>query len=323
MSLTDLFTYGKIDIRLPTHRVSRARLPDLGVLNKVTADLLYSPLGHTHTGLSAEGLNIIDLTEDTAPTSDDLIITVNNPGGSSANRKVTLANLFLNIPQAKVSGHSAFGNDAGIDKDLVAPDYSVELKTTMDLREIYTGSESDHFIANQLSLLQIDPSVDMVSGCFSLNNLIWTKSLNSKNYSAIYASNNDSAHYGSGNITQLYCIEAVVQNKGLGHIDKMAGLNIESDNLDAGGSIDTNYGIYVNICKTAGTITTGYGLYIKDTYGKATTAYNIYSEGANSRNWFEGSMEFGTYSAKGAEAFDGYITIKDKLGNVRKLMTCA
>lgn len=36
-----------------------------------------------------------------------------------------------------------------------------------------------------------------------------------------------------------------------------------------------------------------------------------------------GSVCFGTYSAKGAEAFAGYITIKDAAGNSRKVMVCA
>jgi len=36
-----------------------------------------------------------------------------------------------------------------------------------------------------------------------------------------------------------------------------------------------------------------------------------------------GNIRFGTYAAKGAEAFDGFITIKDAAGNTRKLMTCA
>lgn len=34
-------------------------------------------------------------------------------------------------------------------------------------------------------------------------------------------------------------------------------------------------------------------------------------------------VSFGTYAAKGAEAFDGIITVKDEAGNTRKLMTCA
>lgn len=34
------------------------------------------------------------LTADTSPTTDDLVVTVNDPGGTPANRKVTLANLI-------------------------------------------------------------------------------------------------------------------------------------------------------------------------------------------------------------------------------------
>ena len=37
---------------------------------------------------------LTDLTEDTSPTSDDLVMTVNDPGGTAANRKVTISNLF-------------------------------------------------------------------------------------------------------------------------------------------------------------------------------------------------------------------------------------
>jgi hypothetical protein len=36
-----------------------------------------------------------------------------------------------------------------------------------------------------------------------------------------------------------------------------------------------------------------------------------------------GVLKFGTYSAKGAEAFDGFISIKDSGGTARKVMTCA
>jgi hypothetical protein len=37
---------------------------------------------------------ITGLTADTSPTSDDLVVTVNDPGGTPANRKVTAANLI-------------------------------------------------------------------------------------------------------------------------------------------------------------------------------------------------------------------------------------
>jgi hypothetical protein len=50
---------------------------------------------------------ISELTADAAPTSDDLIATVTDPGGTPATRKVTLANLFAAM-QTWV-----FGSDAG------------------------------------------------------------------------------------------------------------------------------------------------------------------------------------------------------------------
>jgi hypothetical protein len=50
---------------------------------------------------------ISDLTADTSPTSDDLIVTVNDPGGTPANKKVTLANLW------KVIQTWVFAEDAG------------------------------------------------------------------------------------------------------------------------------------------------------------------------------------------------------------------
>lgn len=37
---------------------------------------------------------ITGLTADTSPTTDDLVVTVNDPGGTPANRKVTIANLL-------------------------------------------------------------------------------------------------------------------------------------------------------------------------------------------------------------------------------------
>lgn len=37
---------------------------------------------------------ISELIEDTSPSTDDLIVTVNDPGGTSTNRKVTIGNLY-------------------------------------------------------------------------------------------------------------------------------------------------------------------------------------------------------------------------------------
>ena len=37
------------------------------------------------------------LTEDTSPTTDDIVYVVNNPGGTPAAKKVTLANLLTGM----------------------------------------------------------------------------------------------------------------------------------------------------------------------------------------------------------------------------------
>ena len=57
-------------------------------------------------------LEIKDLPPDTAPTSDDLILTVNDPSGSPANKKVTIGNLFRNVPDGDVDDPGlAFGSN--------------------------------------------------------------------------------------------------------------------------------------------------------------------------------------------------------------------
>jgi hypothetical protein len=40
---------------------------------------------------------ITSLTADTTPTTDDLVVTVNDPAGTPGNKKVTLGDLFTNI----------------------------------------------------------------------------------------------------------------------------------------------------------------------------------------------------------------------------------
>ena len=59
--------------------------------------LLVSGIGY------AADVKITQLTEDTAPTTDDLTVTVNNPGGTPASRKVTLANLSKGINASNIA----------------------------------------------------------------------------------------------------------------------------------------------------------------------------------------------------------------------------
>jgi hypothetical protein len=198
-----------------------------------------------------------------------------------------------------VSGHSAFGNDGAIDQDYLGwPE-----KTIIDCREIVMDM-TDNFNGIWINVT-LDPANDWNSLASAVNSIVTVKSGNSKNGTGIVAYSLVAEHNGSGTLGHAEAGNFSVDNWGPGIITEAKVLNVWLNNVNGG------------------TIVNGYGLYVNDIYGQATYAWNIYSAGVNSRNYFEGSMEFGTYAAKGAEVFDGFITIKDKLGNVRKLMTCA
>lgn len=57
-------------------------------------------------------LKISQLTADTAPTADDLVVTVNDPGGTPATRKATITNFTKAIPA--VVGDSGSGGTKGL-----------------------------------------------------------------------------------------------------------------------------------------------------------------------------------------------------------------
>ena len=77
---------------------------------------LFFLLGITVAGFPDDS-KITALTEDTSPTTDDLIVTVNDPGGTAADRKVTLNNLeglFVggSDTQMQYNNGGAFGGDS-------------------------------------------------------------------------------------------------------------------------------------------------------------------------------------------------------------------
>lgn len=210
--------------------------------------------------------------------------------------------------QLQVSGHSAFGNDAGIDKDYMG---GIPQKNILDIREIVTDLSVADFNAG-FSWTTINPSANWLSHwVYGLNNFVITDVGNSKNGAGFVASFNETIHMGSGTIGLTEAGVFIAGVQGLGIVSDAKGLEI---------------GLYAS---GGGSIIDGYAIYIWDTYGQATNAWNIYSAGANSRNFFEGhvhvggDLEVGAYSAKGAEAFQGFLTIKDNLGNSRKVMVCA
>lgn len=85
---------------------------------------------------------ISELTADTSPTTDDLVVTVNNPGGTPANRKVTIANLSKTIwadtagPIALTADTAPSADDLVITVDAPGGSAAMKKVTTADLLKV-------------------------------------------------------------------------------------------------------------------------------------------------------------------------------------------
>jgi hypothetical protein len=217
---------------------------------------------------------IVGLTADTGPSSDDLIITVNDPGGTPANRKVTIADLFQNIPGAKVTSGQLLLPDGSA----AAPSLAFTNGTTTGLFFV-TGGNLD-FVANGIDIARMN-----AAGIFTTG------------YIGLGASFADDVQLwrGAADILEL-----------------RRGANAQKFNWYATYTDASNYeGGYLTAA--AGSVTLG-----ARTAGTGSDNIDLLLLPAGT-----GNVKFGTYAAKGAEAFDGYITIKDAAGNARKIMTCA
>ena len=61
------------------------------------------------------------------------------------------------------------------------------------------------------------------------------------------------------------------------------------------GTITDGYGLFIGPAQNSGTFTNNYGLYIGDqSFVGSTKSYNLYSEGANAKNYFQGKVAIGT-----------------------------
>jgi hypothetical protein len=96
---------------------------------------------------------------------------------------------------------------------------------------------------------------------------------------------------GNGAATNVDGIYAGVQSTGGGNISNMRGLIFSGDHSSTG-TLTDGYGAYIPTFTKgfgAGTITNMYGVYI-GAQSQATNNWNIYSEGASSRNYLQGSL---------------------------------
>jgi len=92
-------------------------------------------------------------------------------------------------------------------------------------------------------------------------------------------------------------------------VDTVIGLDTKID-IDSGATVNEWYNILADVKNYSGTINKLYGLYIGPHIEGVTESYNIYSTGATSKNYFEGSVGIGTNTLGASSILDISSTTK-------------
>jgi hypothetical protein len=91
-------------------------------------------------------------------------------------------------------------------------------------------------------------------------------------------------------------VQGEVDNDGGGTVQQATAVYAAIDNNGAG-TIQNGYGVYIAGASNSGTFENNYGLYISDQSSVGSNySANIYSPGANSKNYFGGKVGIGTTS---------------------------
>jgi fibronectin-binding autotransporter adhesin len=107
---------------------------------------------------------------------------------------------------------------------------------------------------------------------------------------------NAPANWGTGPVTYMVGDDIVPGNGSTGTITILYGSLIQLQN-NGGGTVSNGYSLYIGTpSKSASaTYTNNYGVFIQDQSAiGSTAAYNFYSQGVNSKNYFEGKVGIGT-----------------------------
>lgn len=104
---------------------------------------------------------ITGLTADTAPTTDDLVVTVNDPAGTPANKKVTVGNLLGNT--ANIAAQTAL---VGTSQTTTSTSYT-DLATSGPAVTITTGSQA--LVSIFCGTIQNDTAADYALATFAVS----------------------------------------------------------------------------------------------------------------------------------------------------------
>jgi hypothetical protein len=202
----------------------------------------------------------------------------------------------------QVTGHMAIGNSARVNSDTLdtwcssCNNYfniiSQDNITDMSDSRGYFGGIADFNLINPAS------TPDPYASYYGIVDYARIPAGNSQNIDSVYGGYFYPTHAGSGTVKQLTGLSAGIYTDGSGTSTDAYGAYL--GNYAASTSkIFNNYVLYVDSTgKAAGaTVTNNYGVYINDQSGAGSTnSYNLYSLGANSKNYFQGNVGIGTTS---------------------------
>lgn len=199
----------------------------------------------------------------------------------------------------KSKGHAAIGEASAIDDgSLFYPGFT--FSNLLSIEETNSNFTQD-FVEGVVCYLQLDPSGAPAYGAYCLDSEIEVRSGNVQDFNNIDGAYLSASHRGSGTVVIGIGAETLAINNGPGQINNAIGVSGLILNLDVG-HIDnaTSFFALAPGNLGGGTIDNCYGLFLEDTTGIAVNNYNIYSDGAVSKNIFIGLVGIG--NAAPAEA---------------------
>jgi cytoskeletal protein CcmA (bactofilin family) len=249
-------------------------------------------------------------------------------GTTTADQKLNVggsANITGNLT---ASGHVAIGRNATVDDKPIFPQFgltygsdggiNITSSSILTLAETVTNISTFYFNGIQNSI-DVNPSNNSAGGVYGIFTYIMDRASNNKNISWLSGMTTSVYHNSHTNMSSIKGADFSAYNMGNGTVSSVWGLSVYTGTgntiIDNGSSVPSSakvnnlYGIYSYVSSTAGTtitnayntyiettygagtITNNYGLYINDQSGAGSTnSYNLYSAGANSKNYFAGNV---------------------------------
>lgn len=205
-------------------------------------------------------------------------------------------------------------------------------RSTLNVQQGYTDMTGINNVSSISSLLQIDPTADTSTNMFAIDNQLYvngnfdysnaiiasysyTEKQGDGDANSLVAVEGDTYNFGNGNINygagaygyyndssqsantvRAYGLWGEVVGMGGGTIQNAAGVSVVARN-EGTGTFTNGYGVRVEsaVNSGGGTFTNNYGVYIQDQSGVGSTnSFNLYSAGANAKNYFAGKLQVGS-----------------------------